>query len=130
MYCIKLKKVVSLQSFLRGVFALIDGRVACLSADRLSLKLFEMWFVYVIYSDTSKQFYKGLTSDLDKRLEEHNKGYNKSAKAFAPWVLFFYEEFKTRVEARNREKYLKSGAGREYIKINGRVAQLDRASAF
>ena len=75
-----------------------------------------MWYVYVIYSESSSQFYKGITSNIEKRLDEHNKGYNKSTKAYLPWQLVLEEEYESRMEARKREKYLKSGVGREYIK--------------
>jgi putative endonuclease len=49
-------------------------------------------------------------------MEQHNRGYNKSTKAYRPWELFFTEMYETRVEARKREVYLKSGVGKEYIK--------------
>ena len=75
-----------------------------------------MFFVYVIRSEKDSRFYVGMTQDVIVRLNQHNKGYNRSTKAYCPWVLFFCEEFETRVEARNREVYLKSGVGTEYIK--------------
>ncbi len=57
-----------------------------------------------------------MTSNLPRRLKEHNSGKTKSTKGFKPWKLFFFEDFDSRKEARNREKYLKSGIGREFIK--------------
>ncbi|MEQ8323331.1 MAG: GIY-YIG nuclease family protein [Vicingaceae bacterium] len=53
---------------------------------------------------------------MNRRLQEHNSGKTKSTKAFVPWKLFLIEEYETTEEARKREKYLKSGIGREYIK--------------
>ena len=75
-----------------------------------------MFFVYVIKSTLDGRLYKGLTSNLHKRINEHNSGKTKTTKAFKPWKLLYYEEFSTRVEARGREKYLKTGAGRRFLK--------------
>lgn len=57
-----------------------------------------------------------MTNDIEKRVNQHNLKQNKSTKAFAPWKLIYQEEVNTRIEARNREKYLKSGIGRKFIK--------------
>jgi len=75
-----------------------------------------VFFVYVIKSSVDGRLYKGLTSDLQKRINEHNRGKTKTTKAFKPWELVYYEEFSTRDEARQREKYLKTGAGRRFLK--------------
>jgi len=60
--------------------------------------------------------YVGLTRDLDRRLIEHNKGETRSTKAYKPFVLIYEERFNSRVEARAKEKYLKSGIGKEFLK--------------
>ncbi len=57
-----------------------------------------------------------MTTNIDKRVGEHNRGYTKSTKGYGPWFLFFFEEYTTREEARKREIYLKSGVGKEKIK--------------
>lgn len=57
-----------------------------------------------------------MTNDLERRVNEHNKGRNKSTKGFIPWTLVHKEEFSTVIEARNREKFLKTGQGRDYLK--------------
>lgn len=57
-----------------------------------------------------------MTTELEKRVKQHNLGQNKSTKGFLPWVLIYYKEFQTRNEARIREKYFKSGEGREFLK--------------
>lgn len=75
-----------------------------------------MFFVYVIKSEFNGFFYVGLTTSVTNRIIQHNKGMTKSTKPFKPWKLFFSEEYETRIEARKREKYLKSGVGKEYIK--------------
>lgn len=76
----------------------------------------EKYYVYVLKSLKDGRFYKGLTKDVETRLKEHNTGQQKSTKGFRPWVLIYKEEFGTLFEAREREKYLKSGIGREFIK--------------
>ncbi|WP_286814160.1 MULTISPECIES: GIY-YIG nuclease family protein [unclassified Maribacter] len=75
-----------------------------------------MYYVYVLKSEVDGRLYKGMTNNLQKRIVEHNSGKNKSTKGYLPWVLVYKEEFKTSVEARAREKYFKSGIGREFLK--------------
>ncbi|KAB2922285.1 MAG: GIY-YIG nuclease family protein [Bacteroidetes bacterium] len=75
-----------------------------------------MFWVYVLKSDAHYRFYVGLTEDVARRLAEHNSGRTKSTKAYRPWSIVFSESFITRTEARKREKKLKSGSGKEYIK--------------
>ncbi len=60
--------------------------------------------------------YVGMTNDLQRRLKEHNNGENKSTKAYKPFALIFTEEFPDRISARVKEKYLKSGIGKEFLK--------------
>ena len=74
-----------------------------------------MFHVYVLQSQIDGRLYKGLTQNINQRLDQHNKGKTKSTKAFRPWKLLYYESFNSREEARKREKYLKSGIGRELI---------------
>jgi putative endonuclease len=73
-------------------------------------------YVYVLRSQVQPRFYIGMTTDFNKRLKQHNSGHTKSTRAYKPWTKVFIEEFDDSVSARNREKYLKSGIGREYIK--------------
>jgi putative endonuclease len=75
-----------------------------------------MFFVYIIRSELNGWFYVGMSQDVDKRLKEHNSGKARSTKGYRPWALFFFESFDTRIEARKREVYLKSGIGKEFIK--------------
>lgn len=75
-----------------------------------------MFTVYVLYSERFNRTYTGLTNNLDRRLKEHNSKQNKSTKAYTPWRLIYTEQLETRVEAREREKFLKSGKGRDFIK--------------
>lgn len=75
-----------------------------------------MFFVYVLRSEYYNRFYVGMTSNIERRLGEHNKGKTKSTKGYLPWKLFFFEEYPTRASARKREIYLKTGEGRAWIK--------------
>lgn len=73
------------------------------------------YYVYVLQSSKNESFYTGYTSDLKKRFKEHNNGENQSTKPFRPYKLIFYEAFLNRIDAKNREIYLKSGYGRRTI---------------
>ncbi len=74
-----------------------------------------MFYAYVLKSKIDGRLYKGMTGNLEKRLAQHNSGENKSTKGFMPWLLYHYESFETRPEARTREKFFKSGVGREFL---------------
>ncbi len=75
-----------------------------------------MYIVYALKSERGPYIYKGLTKNIIRRLEEHNLGRNKSTKAKGPFSVIYTEEVETRLEAREREKWLKSGEGREFLK--------------
>ncbi|MFD2832817.1 GIY-YIG nuclease family protein [Gramella sp. AN32] len=57
-----------------------------------------------------------MSQDLGKRIVKHNNGENKSTKGFRPWNLVLQRSFETRLEARDYERFLKSGVGREFLK--------------
>ena len=71
---------------------------------------------YVLRSKKTGFLYKGITNNIGRRLEEHNDNKNKGTRGNGPWELIYFEEFPTRAEARKRETYFKSGAGREYLR--------------
>nr|WP_299384610.1 GIY-YIG nuclease family protein [Allomuricauda sp.] len=77
-----------------------------------------MFYVYVLYSTGCHRYYVGMTTNIERRLAEHNHGKTRSTKSFIPWTVVHRESFKTRLEARQREKYLKSAAGRRWRKEN------------
>jgi putative endonuclease len=65
----------------------------------------------------SRQYiYVGLTDNLNRRFEQHNTGWNPTTKPYLPFRLIYVEELTTRSEARIREKYLKSGVGKKFLK--------------
>jgi putative endonuclease len=64
-----------------------------------------MYFVYAIDSLSRNYTYIGLSDNVDRRLEEHNKGSNKTAKPYRPFKLFYTEQFETRTEARQKKVF-------------------------
>ena len=75
-----------------------------------------MYYCYVIQSMKSKGMYTGYTSDLRKRLKQHNDGDSNYTKGRGPWELVYYEACIDEGDAKAREKYLKSGKGKRYLK--------------
>lgn len=74
-----------------------------------------MYYVYVIKSLTHNNRYVGSTDNINKRLNEHNLGKSRYTSGRRPWQLIYKEEYSTRGEAMEREKFLKSGQGRKYL---------------
>jgi len=86
----------------------------------LSNKL-KMFSIYVLWSTKANRHYIGYTSDLNRRLEEHNNNKSQNMRKYThkhrPWVLIYHEDgYRTRSDAMKREKYLKSSRGRQTIK--------------
>ena len=75
-----------------------------------------MYYVYVLLSERDGKFYTGSTGNLKERVEEHNRGYAPSTKNRRPLKLIYYEACLNKEDAMQREKYLKSGMGKKYLK--------------
>lgn len=76
-----------------------------------------MYTVYLLESIGTGKWYIGYTpSDVQKRLKRHNDGEVASTKPFRPWEIIYYECYVNRNDATGREKFLKSGAGRSFLK--------------
>ncbi len=76
-----------------------------------------MFFVYVLYSRSANKFYVGYTSNLESRLLSHNElGTKDWTKRYRPWELVYTESYQTKLSALKREKELKTGVGREFIR--------------
>ncbi|MBU1200558.1 GIY-YIG nuclease family protein [Patescibacteria group bacterium] len=73
------------------------------------------YYVYILKSFKNNSLYIGYTSNLKKRFKSHNLGQNKATRPFIPYQLIYYEAFFNRVDAKNREVYLKGGYGRKTI---------------
>lgn len=76
-----------------------------------------MYFVYVLKSQKDGELYTGFTSNLERRLLEHNQGLEISTKSRIPFELIYYEWCIDKKDAIRREKYLKSGWGKRYLKL-------------
>lgn len=74
------------------------------------------YYVYVLQSVVDGKFYTGYTSDLKRRLEEHNSGISTSTKWRRPLKLIYFEGSLNIKDAMKREKYLKTTYGKRYIK--------------
>jgi putative endonuclease len=75
-----------------------------------------MYYVYVLVSESRNYIYVGITDNLDRRINAHNAGHNKTTRAYRPFRTLLTEQYPSRLEARAREKYLKSGIGKEFLK--------------
>ena len=75
-----------------------------------------MFYVYLLYSQQGKGLYIGYTSDINERLMRHNAGECISTKHRRPLVLIYYEAYVNQQDAKGREVFLKSGAGRRFLK--------------
>jgi putative endonuclease len=73
-------------------------------------------YVYVLRSLKDNQFYVGLTKDLPVRVQQHNNGLVTSTKKRVPFEIVYWEGCLNESDAAQREKYLKSGWGKRYIK--------------
>jgi putative endonuclease len=71
--------------------------------------------VYVL-EDKKGLLYKGVTNCLDYRLFQHNNNLGNWTKNRGPFKLVYTEKYKIKTDALKREKYLKSGKGREFLK--------------
>jgi putative endonuclease len=76
----------------------------------------EEWFVYALRSLKDNNVYIGISRDPERRVESHNKGKTESTRNRRPFVLIYKECCNSLEEAREKEKYYKSGFGREVIK--------------
>jgi len=74
-----------------------------------------MYYVYVLRSLKGGRLYKGITDNVPRRLAEHNEGVSSSTKAWRPWELIHLEEYPARADAIRRERYLKTGRGRDEL---------------
>ena len=75
-----------------------------------------MYYVYVLLSGVDGGFYTGLTGDLKSRVQEHSEGKVVTTRDRRPLELVYYEACKSRKDAGQREKYLKTSAGKRYIR--------------
>ncbi|MBP8994353.1 MAG: GIY-YIG nuclease family protein [Bacteroidales bacterium] len=75
-----------------------------------------MFYVYILQSLKDRKFYIGYSTDLRKRLKDHNSGGTKSTKTRRPFKLIYYEAHLSEREARRREKYFKTAKGKSILR--------------
>jgi putative endonuclease len=72
------------------------------------------YFVYILQSSVDHSFYIGYSSDISRRLKEHNDGRSRYTRHKSPWILVYSEEFPSKSDAIRREHFLKAQKNREF----------------
>jgi putative endonuclease len=72
-----------------------------------------MFYVYVLRSSKTGRRYVGSCENVDDRLRRHDAGHSKATRHSIPWILVHSESFSNRAEAAKKERYYKSGRGRD-----------------
>jgi putative endonuclease len=75
-----------------------------------------MFYAYVLKSLRNGRHYTGSTNNLERRISEHNSGQTKYTRQTRPFELIYKESYNTKLEASKRERFLKTGKGREFLK--------------
>jgi len=75
-----------------------------------------MFVIYILSSIMRCRTYVGYSGNIHFRIRDHNSGKVEATKYFRPWKIIYTEYVNSLAEAKNREKYWKSGAGRRNIK--------------
>ena len=65
------------------------------------------FYVYILKSKEHDRYYVGLTSDLRRRLREHNEKRSYWTKRYAPWQIIYFEGYRAEEDAKSREHQLK-----------------------
>jgi putative endonuclease len=74
-----------------------------------------MYSVYIIYSQKLDKYYVGHTSDIEKRLIDHNTGVSTYTSKSSDWVLKYTKQFENRALAKEEEMRIKKKKSRKYI---------------
>jgi putative endonuclease len=75
-----------------------------------------MHHVYVLRSATDDGLYIGYSANLRQRFRQHIQGSALATSYRGPWTLIYYEAYVEQADALGRERYLKSGAGRKFLR--------------
>ena len=78
-----------------------------------------MYYTYILFSSKLKKYYTGQTSDLNRRLVEHNRGKTSFMKSGKPWDLIYSKSFASRKEAVNYERIIKKRGAARFISEQG-----------
>ena len=74
------------------------------------------YYTYILRSKKDGKWYTGYTDNLRKRFKMHNSNQIPSTKGRGPFELIYYEACLNQQDATTREKFLKSGPGKQYLK--------------
>lgn len=74
------------------------------------------YYVYILESLKDKSWYIGFTTNIKKRVLQHNKKESKATKPKSPYRVIYCEAYLNKKDAMGRERFLKSGAGRMFLK--------------
>lgn len=74
-----------------------------------------MYYTYILKSNKNNKYYIGSTSDLNRRLIEHNSGKVKSTKLYRPWDIYYFQEFNNEKDVILKERQIKSWKSRSMI---------------
>ena len=75
-----------------------------------------MYYVYVIQSRKDNKFYTGYTNNLKRRIDEHSRKTQFSTSHRGSFKLVYYKVCRVKDDAKARERYLKSGWGKKYLR--------------
>lgn len=75
-----------------------------------------MFYVSILQSESDDGLYVGFSADLRRRLREHQEGRSFATSYRGPWRLIYHEAYPDQADAPGRERYLKSGGGRRFLK--------------
>jgi len=91
-----------------------------MSRKSIPAKIFDptnmFYYVYVLLSKKDQGIYTGFTDDLRRRFKEHMRGSVIATRDRRPLELIYFEGYRDKLDAMHREKYLKTGWGRNYLK--------------
>jgi putative endonuclease len=76
-----------------------------------------MYYEYILQNTKNKKFYIGYTTSVSQRIQEHNLGKTKSTKIAGKWILVYYEGYRDKRDATQREWNSKhQGRQRDFLK--------------
>ena len=93
----------------------VVGSTPIFSTKPDDMRFFFMYWVYIIYSDKLDRYYVGYSSDLEKRLQEHNTGISEYTSKATDWSYCYKASFSSREEAHKEELRIKKKKSRKYI---------------
>ena len=108
------KEIASHQPTVRRTVRL--ARLHAKLAAGSSASVNTMYYIYVLYSNIDDKFYVGYTEDLRQRMKEHDRKKSSSDKILKNLKLLYYEACLSKTDAQKREKQLKTGFGRKYLR--------------